>query len=155
MTFTERGIAQALKQRGLRLTPQRRAVLHAIAQGHEHLTPAHIYHKAREESPGIGLVTVYRTLDMLAELGLLCEVPTTGDARSYILRRTAAHHHHLICADCGAVADFSDCDLGELERALALETGFKIEGHILEFLGRCESCQRMSQAERPRACPSA
>jgi hypothetical protein len=75
------------------------------------------------------LVTVYRTLDILSELGLICEVHSGGNCRSYLMRRPQEHHHHLICADCGTVADFTDCDLSELEQRLSLETGFEIKGH--------------------------
>jgi len=58
------------------------------------------------------------------------------------MRRPSEHHHHLICSDCGAVVDFANCDLGELEQRLSLKTGFEIEGHLLEFLGRCQNCRR-------------
>ena len=96
----------------------------------------------RQELPGIGLVTIYRTLEILAELGLICEVHTGGNCRSYLMRRPSEHHHHLICSDCGTVVDFTDCDLSRLEQRLHRETGFKIENHLLEFAGQCQNCQR-------------
>ena len=90
--------------------------------------------------PSIGLVTIYRTLEILTKLGLICEVHAGGNCRSYLMRRPSEHHHHLICSNCGTVIDFTDCDLGELEQRLTEETGFKINGHLLEFLGQCENC---------------
>ena len=149
MRFTEKKIATLLRQHGYKLTPQRRAVLRVIALSRKHLTPAAIYERVRQEHPGIGLVTVYRTLEVLAELGLICEVHAGGNCRSYLMRRPPEHHHHLICSECGAVADFTNCDLSELERRLSRETGFKIQGHLLEFLGQCQNCREQAPA-RPQ-----
>ena len=142
MRFTGKKIATILRQHGYKLTPQRRRVLNVIGRSREHLTPAAIYEMVRQELPGIGLVTIYRTLEILAELGLICEVHTGGNCRSYLMRRPSEHHHHLICSDCGTVVDFTDCDLSRLEQRLHRETGFKIENHLLEFAGQCQNCQR-------------
>jgi Fur family ferric uptake transcriptional regulator len=139
--FTESKIVSLLRQRGYKLTPQRRQVISAIAVSHEHLTPAAIYQKVHEQYPVIGRVTIYRTLDILAELGLICEVHAEGSCRSYLMRRSYAHHHHLLCSDCGTVVDFTDCNLDELEHKLAQKTGFNIAGHLLEFSGHCPKCQ--------------
>ena len=145
MDFTEKKIASILRRRGYKFTSQRRAVLSAIAQSHEHLTPAAIYEKVQREHPSIGLVTIYRTIEMLEELGLICEVHVGGNCRSYLMRRPSEHHHHIVCSDCGAVVDFADCDLNELEQKLSQATGFEIEGHLLEFLGRCQNCKKSTR----------
>jgi len=137
----ERELLDKLRQRGYKLTPQRRAVLKTFARSWHHLTPAEIYEKVKREYPGIGLVTVYRTLEILAGLGLICELHAGGSCRSYTTA-AAGHHHHLICAQCGEVIDFSGYDISPLEKRLRQETGFEIEGHLLEFVGRCRSCQR-------------
>ena len=144
MVLTEKSISSILRQNRYKLTPQRRAILNTIAGNHDHLTPAEIYDRVREEYPHIGLVTIYRTLDVLSELGLICEVHSGGNCRSYLMRRPREHHHHLVCSDCGMVADFTDCDLCELEQRLSRETGFRIEGHLLEFSGRCRTCRQAS-----------
>ncbi|MFO8102193.1 MAG: Fur family transcriptional regulator [Dehalococcoidia bacterium] len=141
MRPTEEHLTEILSSNGYKITPQRRAVLKAIAGSREHLTPAAVYKRAAGEDPKVGLVTVYRTLEMLSELGLICRVHRGGRSRSYTLA-PIGHHHHLICTECGAVTDFTDCDLGELERRLSSATGFKIEGHLLEFFGICGSCQK-------------
>ena len=141
MNFTAKKIAVLLRQRGYKLTPQRRVILGVIADGHDHLTPAAIYEKVKREHSNIGLVTIYRTIGLLTELGLICEVHSGGNCRSYLLRRPSEHHHHLICSDCGTVVDFTSCDLSEVEQKLSDDTGFDINGHLLEFLGRCRSCQ--------------
>ena len=98
MRFTEQKMISILRHRGYRLTPQRRAVLRVIASSHDHLTPAAIYERARQKYPDIGLVTVYRALEVLGKLGLICEMHTGGDCRSYLMRRPSGHHHHLICS---------------------------------------------------------
>jgi Fur family ferric uptake transcriptional regulator len=140
MYYTPKKIESTLRHRGYKITPQRRSIIHAIMAAREHLTPAAIHEKVHLEHPSIGLVTIYRTLEILAELGLICETHAGGSCRSYLMRRPAEHHHHLICSDCGKVIDFTDCGLGELERKLAAENRFKINGHLLEFLGQCREC---------------
>jgi Fur family transcriptional regulator, ferric uptake regulator len=142
MVYTEKKIEHALRQHGYKITPQRRTIISAIVHSHEHLTPAAIYEKVCREHPGIGLVTIYRTLEMLTGLGLICEMHAGGSCRSYLMRRPAEHHHHLICSDCGTVIDFTNCDLSGLEKRLAKETSFKINGHLLEFLGQCRECRK-------------
>lgn len=143
MRLTEKKVVAALRQHGCKLTPQRRVVLKVLANSQDHLTPAAVYERVHQEHPGIGLVTVYRTLGILTELGLICEVHAGGSCRSYLVRRPSEHHHHLICSECGKVVDFTDCELGELEQRLSTETGFQIGSHLLEFLGHCRDCQNI------------
>jgi len=141
MRLTERRIAIALRQHGYKLTPQRRAVIGAIAASPDHLTPAAIYQKLHQDHPSIGLATIYRTLEILAQLELICELHAGGSCRSYTIG-APEHHHHLICSNCGEVIDFSGYDISPLEERLCRETGFEIEGHLLEFIGRCQNCQQ-------------
>jgi Fur family ferric uptake transcriptional regulator len=141
MRLSEKRIASALKHHGYKLTPQRRAVIGAIAASSDHLTPADIYRKMYREHPAIGLTTIYRTLEILASLELICELHAGGNSHSYTIG-TPEHHHHLICSGCGAVVDFSGHHLSRLEARLSRETGFEIEGHLLEFTGRCRDCQQ-------------
>lgn len=141
MKLTQNKITSLLRQHGYKITPQRRAVLNTIALNRGHLKPAAIYEKVHQINPGVSLVTVYRTLDLLAELDLICEIHSGGNCRSYLMRRPREHHHHLICSECGTVADFADCDLDILEQKLSRITGFEISGHMLEFSGLCQNCR--------------
>ncbi len=141
MRRTEREITAVLRRHGYKFTPQRRAVIRTIASSHDHLTPAEIYEKVHQDHPNIGLVTIYRTLDMLAKLELICELHAGGSCHSYTIS-APEHHHHLICSNCGKVVDFTGYDLGELGQRLSLETGFKIDSHMLEFVGLCQACQK-------------
>ena len=146
MIITKRKIATALRQQGYKITPQRKAIIQTIIQNREHLTPHDIYEKVQKDYPTIGLVTVYRTIEILAQVGLICEVHAGGSCHSYLIRRPMEHHHHLICSDCGKVLDFTDCGLSKLEENLSQETGFEIHSHLLEFLGRCRECQKIAMA---------
>jgi Fur family ferric uptake transcriptional regulator len=141
MRLTERRIAAALREHGYKLTPQRRAVIAAIAASSDHLTPNDLYQKVRRDHPAVGLTTIYRTLEILARLELICELHAGGSCHSYTTG-APEHHHHIICSGCGEVVDFSGYDLSPLEERLSRETGFEIEGHLLEFTGRCRRCRQ-------------
>ena len=140
MRLTEKRVVGTLRQHGYKLTPQRKVVIRAIASTRDHLTPADIYERVHQYRPDIGLVTVYRTLEILAGLGLICELHAGGSCRSYTVG-ASGHHHHLICSNCGVVVDFT-CDLGGVQRELSRESGFQIDGHMLEFTGLCRACQK-------------
>ena len=140
MVYTPKQIESELRYRGYKITSQRRRIINAITGVHEHMTPAEIYEVVSREDLDIGLVTVYRTLEILAELGLICEVHVGGNCRSYLLRHPLEHHHHLVCSECGMVVDFLDCDLSNLEDRISKDNDFTIDGHILEFIGRCREC---------------
>ncbi len=141
MRLTERKVAAILRQHSYKLTPQRRVVIQAIASNQDHLTPTAIYERVHQHHPNIGFVTIYRTLEILAQLGLICELHAGGSCRSYTIS-APGHHHHLICSNCSRVIDFTGCELGKVEQDLSSKTGFRIEGHLLEFIGLCQACQR-------------
>lgn len=143
MRLPERKVVAALRRHGYKLTRQRRAVISAIVSTQDRLTPATIYEKMRQIHPEIGLVTVYRTLGILAELGLICQMHAGGNCRSYTIS-APQHHHHLICSNCGIVIDFTGHHLGRLERSLSKKSGFRIDSHLLEFVGLCQACQKVS-----------
>jgi Fur family ferric uptake transcriptional regulator len=141
MRLSQRKVAATLRRHGYKLTPQRLAVIQAITSSQESLTPATIYAKVQPEYPNIGLVTVYRTLEILVEMGLICELHGGGICHSYTTS-LPEHHHHLICSGCGTVVDFTQYHLGGLESRLSKQSGFRIDGHLLEFFGLCPVCQK-------------
>jgi len=141
MRLAEKKLVATLRQHGYKLTRQRQVVIETIAASQDHLTPTAIYEKVHQNQPDIGLATVYRTLNMLAELKLICELHAGGSCHSYTIS-APGHHHHLICSNCGKVADFTGYSLSKLERRLSQETGFHIQGHLLEFIGLCQACQK-------------
>jgi Fur family ferric uptake transcriptional regulator len=117
MRLTERKVLNELRTHGYKITPQRRAVVKAITSYRNSLSPAALHEELKRTNPGIGLVTIYRTLEILADLKLVCELHNSSNNRSYTAG-TTQHHHHLICSGCGRVFDFSGYYLQQLEENL-------------------------------------
>ena len=93
-------------------------------------------------SPTVGRATVFRTMKLMRELGVICQVVLDDGTAVYQLADDdqADHHHHVICTECGRVTEFASDGLeGELER-VATSTGFDIDTHRLELYGRCSDC---------------
>jgi Fur family transcriptional regulator, ferric uptake regulator len=145
------GMHQGLRENKRKLTRPRRAILAIIASADHHLTPAEIHHQARKKYPHLGLVTVYRTLDLLIELGYVQRVHFAAGCHSYAAT-AQGHAHHLVCSSCGKAQEFADCDLEPLIAHLQLKTGYEINVHMLELMGRCPDC---SAKERGGTLPSA
>ncbi|MBN1367516.1 MAG: transcriptional repressor [Dehalococcoidales bacterium] len=139
-------IKERLHQAGHKVTPQRLTIIKVVTGSNEHLTPAAIYRKVRRTDPEIGEVTVYRTLNILEEMGLVCLLHTGDNPPSYVASPDE-HHGHIICSECGKVVNFLNCNLGELEERLSSETGFTINEHHLNFFGKCPKCRE--QTGRP------
>jgi Fur family ferric uptake transcriptional regulator len=132
-----------------RWTVPREAILALLSRTTEHLTAKDIYGSVYSMYPGIGLTTIYRTLELLHRLGFVHKV-AAGDGQSrYALKREDKedHHHHLICTRCGKIVDYRDFVQEELELvkkievALAQKHSFVITDHNIEFLGLCEKCR--------------
>jgi Fur family transcriptional regulator, ferric uptake regulator len=134
-----REIVQKLRSSGHKVTPQRITIIKSFMQNKELLTPSALFEKVHDSDPEIGEVTVYRTLNILADLGLVCMIHTGENTHSYV-SRPPEHHGHLICSGCGKVIDFTNCNVIDLEKRLTAETGFRIEDHRLDFFGRCREC---------------
>ncbi|MBI3943994.1 MAG: transcriptional repressor [Chloroflexi bacterium] len=132
--------AQALKAGGHKLTRPRLAVIEVLVNESEHLSPAEIYILARKIYPEIGLTTVYRTLELLTEMGLL-RPNFVGDARQRFSSSATGHHHHLVCIHCAALIEIEDCGLEEIEDRLVAQTTYQILGHYVEFYGICDRCR--------------
>ncbi len=119
-----------IRGHGYKATPQRLAVLAALgAEQHQRLE------EIRARCPEVGLVTIYRTLDLLSEIGAVRRLDL-GDGPRYELAED--HHHHLICESCGDVSEFERCplDLGSLRGM-----DFEVSSHTLEIYGRCGTCR--------------
>ena len=137
-------LERALQARGYRLTAARRAILAALTAAGGHVTAdelaAAVALAARDGgAPRVGRMTVYRTLDLLGELGLLRPVYQGTGAAHYVLLLNG-HHHHLVCSRCRRVIEFDECALAELAETVGRRYGFAVEGHLLEFYGRCSNC---------------
>jgi Fur family ferric uptake transcriptional regulator len=130
-------LARNLEARGHRITPSRLAVIAAVLQQRDHFTVDDLLRRCR----GAGRATVFRTMRLLTEMGVICRVLLEDGSLHYRLSRRG-HHHHLVCLVCGRVQDLDECAVGDLVRELSHASGYEIEGHWLEFYGRCASCQQ-------------
>ncbi len=145
MVFSE--VTALLRRSGHKLTSQRLAIIKIVMESKELLSPAALYEKVHRINPEVGEVTVYRTLNVLSDLGLVCVVHTGENTHSYI-SRPQEHHDHLICSKCGKVVDFMNCNVSELEHRLMSETGFAIHEHRLDFYGVCDRCKERASDKK-------
>jgi Fur family ferric uptake transcriptional regulator len=138
--LTEEQIIDALSQEGYRITQPRRAVIRALLEDDGYASPPEIRERAMQQYPGIGQVTVYRTLDLLSRLGFVRRIHTEEGCHG---RASASlgHRHHLICRQCGTAVEFEGCDLSSFLARVSGETGYLIEEHLLELVGLCPECR--------------
>lgn len=137
-------LKEELKQKGYKLTPQRRAIVDTIIEKEgEHLTAEEIYDEVKKNCPEIGLATVYRTILLLEELGVICKLDLNdGCSRYEIVHKDETHrHHHLVCNECKGVLEVQDDLLEELEAIIEKSYEFKILDHSVKFFGLCKKCQ--------------
>lgn len=130
----------ALQEKGYRMTAARQVILQVLLACEGHVTADELVALVHEENPGIGRMTVYRTLELLSELGLIRPVYQGTGAAHYILMH-GGHHHHLVCSVCHQVIEFDDCVLGEIERLICNRYQFEVQSHLLELYGKCPDCQ--------------
>jgi Fur family transcriptional regulator, ferric uptake regulator len=129
-----------IRNAGYRLTGPRKIIIEIIAESGQVLSPYEIYTAGRKRFPGLGLVTVYRTLEKLEQLNLIQRVHQP-DGCHRILPATHGHQHILLCTTCGKAEYFSGDDLGILFANLSSRSGYQIQDHILQLLGICAKCQ--------------
>lgn len=139
MTNRAHQLGNALRQNGHRLTRARQAILKTLVESGGHVSADELVELVREAAPGVGRMTVYRTLDLLHELSLIRPVYQGTGAAHYVLMEDG-HHHHLVCTACQRVFEFDDCVAQEIGQALSNRFNFQIKGHLLEFYGLCPDC---------------
>lgn len=138
-------LKKRLQARQHKMTPQRQIVLQIfLDHPGEHLSAEDVHGILRDNKSEIGLATVYRSLELLSELGILQKMEFGDGCSRYEVNTTdpsSHHHHHLICTKCGRVFEFEDDLLDDLEKDIAEKSGFKIEDHQVKFFGICKECQ--------------
>lgn len=136
-------IKAVLKSKDYKMTPQRKIIIQTFFNNMEkHLSAEDVYNLVSASHPDIGLATVYRTLDLLADLGTLKKMHFgDGRFRYEFCQQDDHHHHHLICLNCDEVTEFEDDLLESLEAAIAKKTGFQVVDHQLKLFGYCSKCQ--------------
>jgi Fe2+ or Zn2+ uptake regulation protein len=117
-----------------------RAIIEILCQSERILGPVELFDLGRKAYPKMGLVTVYRTLEKLEEVGLVQRVHQANNCHGY-LRAANGHEHILLCTRCGRVEYFAGDDLSGLFEKVAQKSKFKIEEHWLQLHGLCENCR--------------
>jgi len=138
---------ETLRKRGYRLTPQRHMILSVIQEADGHLNIDQILERVQERNPYVSLSTVYRTLELLRELGLVRENHLPGEQPHYETAESAAHHH-LVCRRCRTVIHLEDTLLGNLHEQLQQQYTF--HGLTLDMVaaGYCDACWQKIQQEQ-------
>lgn len=130
---------EQLQASGYRITEPRRAIVELMVTTTHALSPIEVYDSGRRDYPRLGLVTVYRTLERLEELGLVQRVHMPDGCHRY-LRAVQGHQHLLLCTRCGQVEMFAGDDLNALTERVEQTTGYRVEDHWLQLFGLCPRC---------------
>jgi Fe2+ or Zn2+ uptake regulation protein len=128
---------------GHRITAPRRAVMQVLAEAQTSLSPQEIWEQGRSLHRGLGLVTVYRTLELLSNMHLARRVHREDSCHAY-LPTSPGHRHALICRGCGQGVDFAGSDdLQAMIATIETRTGYCVDGHLLQLSGLCPGCQQL------------
>lgn len=133
-------IVDALDHAGYRLTEPRRAVADLIAEQTGHFTASDLEGLVRDRRLGISRATLFRALELLAELGVVERLDLPTGEHAYV-PCARVHHHHVICSRCGRTAEVDDCGVAESVAEIARRSGYRIDSHRLELFGLCRHCQ--------------
>jgi Fe2+ or Zn2+ uptake regulation protein len=140
-----RPIVNALDQAGYRLTEPRRELAALVAGQEGHFTAAELVDAAHERRLGIGRATVFRTLDVLVELGAVERLDLPSGEHAYV-GCEPAHHHHVVCSRCGRSTEIADAGLSSVVHEVERQTGYRVDAHRLELFGVCPTCQAEEEA---------
>jgi len=124
-----------------RITQQRQLLLEIIEQAEAHVDADEIYRQARQKSPNISLSTVYRSLQLFKDMGLVEEHQLDG-VRRYYESTSRSRHHHMVCLGCGQVFEFTCPSTERIKSRLSSEEGFKVTGVDVRLVGYCPKCQQ-------------
>jgi Fur family ferric uptake transcriptional regulator len=134
-----------LAQRGLKSTRQRSLIVDTFLSAKGHLDVDALLAQVRRADPRISAATVYRTMKLLAELGI-AHAQRFGDGHTRYESAVDRHHHdHLICTKCGNIIEFENDRIEALQDSVARRHGFKVTRHKLELYGFCQSCQKAKE----------
>ena len=146
------GLDAYLSRNQLKQTKQRKLIVSQFLMMKTHVDAEELYESVRKEGHNIGLATIYRTLNLLKDAGLV-EQSSFADGRAvFEVLKPGDHHDHLICVDCGKVVEFENEDIEDLQRKVAKEKGFDLTSHRLDLYGRCQtpSCpEKEKQLNKP------
>jgi Fur family transcriptional regulator, ferric uptake regulator len=137
---------KTLKQKGLKLTPQRRMIVEIIHGSHEHISAEDIIGSVQQRMPGVNKSTIYRTLDILEEAG--CVYKSESNDRFIYHHAEEGHHHHLVCTRCGKTEECAEDLFDAVEYALQKNYRFAADFTHVVIHGLCSSCKNLPAQTR-------
>lgn len=135
-----------LKANSLKFTTQREAILSTLYNNPHHFTSENLYMLVKEKHPelNIGIATVYRTLALLEENGIVSSISLGTQGKKFEIANKP-HHDHLICNSCGKIVEFENEQIEKLQHQIAKENGFVLTDHLMQLYGICRGCQKENQ----------
>lgn len=135
-------VARKLRDQGLRWTPQRALILRMTLAAGGHFTADELLARCREQDRSVSRATVYRTLSLLEQAGVVEGLETGDGSRRFEPMLGQEHHDHMVCTGCGAILEFRDDALEARQEAAARKRGFVIQHHSLRLYGLCRDCRQ-------------
>lgn len=130
---------EVLREKGLKSTAQRLAVVHVLRTSGKSLSVGEIHDGVKGILGTAGLATIYRTLEMFEELGIVKRLHFPDGSRGYAFSQ-GEHVHHMVCVDCKGVFDFPECPVENFDYASVEKQGFRVKDHFVQLFGQCEKC---------------
>ncbi|MCX6556345.1 MAG: Fur family transcriptional regulator [Candidatus Aminicenantes bacterium] len=146
----QNAMAKKLKAAGLKLTPQRLAIVRVLAASAEHPSVDDLCARLRKDFPGISPATVYRNVTLIKSLGEVFEIAFAGSGSRYDGRKPYPHPH-IVCLECGRIIDPKLNSLRDMTREVTDGSGFEILTYRLDFFGRCPACCKSKPAVLKKA----
>jgi len=138
----KKAFREFITREGLKSTRQRDTILDFFLSSKQHLSVEELYRRLRARHPGIGYATVCRTLKLFSQSGIAHEIHFGDGQTRYEHLTEGEHHDHLVCTGCGAIAEFENKTIEDLQKAVADSHGFIIHSHRLELYGLCAKCRK-------------
>ena len=132
----------------IRLTTQRQILLEELSKVNSHPTACELYEIVRKRLPRIGLGTVYRNLEIMADSGIILKLELGGTQKRF--DATIEPHYHVRCSVCGKLEDISMDVQREITKDAAAETSYTVLGHRVEFIGICPACYQKEKAKKKK-----
>jgi Fur family transcriptional regulator, ferric uptake regulator len=134
-------IVSAFEAAGYRLTGPRRALASLIADRSGHFTAEDLLGESRRRRLGVTRATIFRSLDVLADLGVVERLDLPSGDHAFVACEPA-HHHHVVCSSCGRTTGVADNGIERIAEAIGRQTGYRVDTHRLELFGLCPACRK-------------
>ena len=133
-------IQEKLRKNGYKLTGPRQAIINFLVHTDNHPNIDDLFSEVSKDYPGIGVATVYRTLELLRQLNIVHTLELPEDRQRYEINLPEDHHHHLVCTNCNRIVEFGNCNFKHLVEEIESSTRFQIHSHSTIAYGLCPHC---------------